>query len=165
MNDLLDAAIAYAAMGWHIFPCKPLQKVPATLHGVKDATTDPDKIRAWWNRWPEANIGLACGEASGVYVVDVDVDEAKELNGFASMAAKWACQSEGEKACAKILDKLANAPDQTMMHYKLADAMKWDSKTFTGHITTLLEREAISIFYVPSRGGRPGKAYTLGGEE
>lgn len=86
MNDLLDAAIAYAAMGWHIFPCKPGQKVPATLHGVKDATTDPDKIRAWWNRWPKANIGLACGEASGVYVVDVDVDEAKELNGFASMA-------------------------------------------------------------------------------
>lgn len=86
MNELLDAAVAYAAMGWHIFPCKPGQKVPATLHGVKDATTDPDKIRAWWNRWPEANIGLACGEASGVYVVDIDMDEAKGLNGFASMA-------------------------------------------------------------------------------
>jgi hypothetical protein len=86
MNDLLDAAIAYAAMGWHIFPCKPLQKVPATAHGVKDATTDPDKIRAWWARWPDANIGLACGETSGVYVVDIDVDETKGVNGFASMA-------------------------------------------------------------------------------
>ena len=86
MNELLDAAIAYAAMGWHIFPCKPLQKVPATPHGVKDATTDPDKIRAWWARWPDANIGLACGEASGVYVVDIDVDETKNINGFAAMA-------------------------------------------------------------------------------
>jgi len=86
MNELLDAAIAYAAMGWHIFPCKPHQKVPATLHGVKDATTDPDKIRAWWAKWPEANIALACGEASGVYVVDVDVDKEKGVNGFSALS-------------------------------------------------------------------------------
>jgi len=86
MSKLLDAAIAYAAMGWHVFPCFPKKKVPATIRGVKDATTDPDKIRAWWSQIPDANIGLACGEKSGVYVIDVDVDKEKDINGFASMA-------------------------------------------------------------------------------
>src|SRR5215217_5259947 len=36
-------------------------KHPRTLHGLKDATTDPDKIAYWWETWPQANIGLACG--------------------------------------------------------------------------------------------------------
>jgi len=82
-----------------------------------------------------------------------------------TMASKWACQSEGEKACAKILDRLANSPDQTMLHYKLANSLKWDRKVFNGHIETLLDRQAITLTYVPSTGGRPGKAYVLGGEE
>jgi hypothetical protein len=86
VNELLDAAIYYAARGWHVFPCKPGQKIPATPHGVKDATTDPDKIRSWWARWPSANIALACGEASGVYVADIDMDAAKGVDGFASLA-------------------------------------------------------------------------------
>lgn len=69
--SLLDAAIAYARRGWRVFPCRPRGKAPLTPHGVKDATTDPETIRRWWRRWPEANIGLACG-ASGLAVLDVD---------------------------------------------------------------------------------------------
>lgn len=38
-------------------------------NGLKDATTDPRKIRAWWRRWPNANIGFATGS---VVVLDVD---------------------------------------------------------------------------------------------
>jgi hypothetical protein len=82
---MLTAALAYAARGWHIFPCKPGLKVPATQHGVKDASRDPETIRAWWTRWPDANIALACGPASGVYVVDVDVDTEKGINGWDSV--------------------------------------------------------------------------------
>lgn len=36
-------------------------KHPRTAHGVNDATTDSKIVTAWWERWPEANIGLACG--------------------------------------------------------------------------------------------------------
>ena len=36
----------YARRGLRVFPCKPRDKVPATAHGRKDATTDPARIAA-----------------------------------------------------------------------------------------------------------------------
>ena len=84
-NYLLNAALAYAARGWSIFPCRDGLKVPYTTHGVKDATRNVDTIIAWWSRWPRANIALACGPESGVYVVDIDVDEEKGINGWESL--------------------------------------------------------------------------------
>lgn len=73
----LDRALAYAAMGWPVFPCKPRSKDPATPHGFKDATTDPDRIKRYWQRVPDANIGLATGAISDVWVLDVDTKPGK----------------------------------------------------------------------------------------
>jgi predicted P-loop ATPase len=72
-DRMLRAALRYAQMGWKVFPCKPCSKQPATRHGFKDATTDEAQIREWWERTPDANIGIATGEASGVAVVDEDI--------------------------------------------------------------------------------------------
>lgn len=70
---MLDAALYYALdLGWPILPIKPHDKVPLTSHGVKDATTDEATVREWWTRWPDANIGLATGDSSGLLVFDVD---------------------------------------------------------------------------------------------
>lgn len=85
MNQFLEAALKYAALSWHVFPIAPRQKVPITAHGVKDATTDADQIRAWWAKWPDANVAVACGKASGVYVIDVDVTEAGDVDGYESL--------------------------------------------------------------------------------
>jgi hypothetical protein len=41
-------------------------------HGVKDATTHPARIAQWWAAYPSANVGIATGEASGVFVVGPD---------------------------------------------------------------------------------------------
>lgn len=41
-------------------------------HGARSATTDPATIRDWWTRWPEANVGVACGPCSGLVVLDID---------------------------------------------------------------------------------------------
>lgn len=88
------AALAYAkTLGWKVFPtyqphfghdgrpwctcrdfrtCTSPGKHPRTAHGVKDASADEQVIRAWWSENPHANIGVACGEASGFWVLDVD---------------------------------------------------------------------------------------------
>ena len=47
-------------------------KHPLTKHGVKDATKDTNQIRTWWLEKPKANIGIAMGNDSGIFVLDVD---------------------------------------------------------------------------------------------
>jgi hypothetical protein len=47
-------------------------KHPLTKNGFKDATTDPGVIRGWWARWPNANIGIATGKKSGIFIMDID---------------------------------------------------------------------------------------------
>ncbi len=83
MSALLAAALEYADRGWPVHPLRPGQKVPATARGCKDATTDPERIKGWWTRHPDANIGLATGHAFDV--IDVDnwdaADRVQELAG------------------------------------------------------------------------------------
>jgi hypothetical protein len=77
-----------ARCGWRVFPCHTMNglicscgdpacssagKHPRTLAGVKDASTDLVQLAAWWERWPEANIGVATG--NGLYVIDLDGDD------------------------------------------------------------------------------------------
>lgn len=64
------AAHWYATVGIAIFPLKPRDKTPATPHGFKDATTDPDVIDAWWNANPAYNIGAPTGLTFDV--IDID---------------------------------------------------------------------------------------------
>jgi hypothetical protein len=47
-------------------------KHPLTRHGLHDATADPGVIRRWWTRWPQANVGIRTGAASGLLVIDID---------------------------------------------------------------------------------------------
>jgi hypothetical protein len=74
-NINMQMALAYAAEGWPVLPLRG--KVPLTTHGVKDATKDETQITEWWTRWPDANIGLATGQASGWLVLDVDIKKGK----------------------------------------------------------------------------------------
>src|SRR4051794_5252709 len=66
-------ALDLAAQGWRVFPCIPTgeeAKAPLTFHGHLDATTEPDQIKAWWTRWPDAMIGAPVPDSC--IVVDVD---------------------------------------------------------------------------------------------
>ena len=79
MSALLDTALSLASRGLHVFPCKPRDKRPAVFEGLKRATIDQNVIIGWW-RSTEYNIGLATGEQSRVFVVDVDgLDAEAEL--------------------------------------------------------------------------------------
>ena len=91
-NTKLQAALDYAARGWLVIPLTPNSKAPLAAlvpHGVKDATKDAAKIRDWWTRQPDANVGIACGVGDcGPYVVDVDAPNGgHKHNGAASLAS------------------------------------------------------------------------------
>jgi hypothetical protein len=77
-------ALEYADRGWPVFPCHADRKTPATAHGHRDATTDPDRIAAWYRRNPHWNVAIATG-APGPDVLDVDV-HGPAGNGYAAFA-------------------------------------------------------------------------------
>lgn len=68
----LEYALSYAARGWAVFPLVPGGKAPLTAHGFKEATVEPEQIETWWAKWPNANIGIATGQKSGIVVIDID---------------------------------------------------------------------------------------------
>lgn len=73
-NSFLRAALAYAEkLNWPVFPLKPKSKLPITPHGFKDATRDPQIIRAWWKKWPKANVATPTGIDH--WVLDKDMPE------------------------------------------------------------------------------------------
>ncbi len=78
MSHLLDAALDYAAKGWPVFPVA--DKKPLVKSWPVEASLDADQVRAWWSKWPDAAIGLAAGERSGWWVLDVDVDAGGEVS-------------------------------------------------------------------------------------
>lgn len=68
-----EAAELLAQAGVPVFPCVALEKRPLTTHGFRDALVDLDQVAGWWSRWPDANVAMPTGMASGIDVVDVDV--------------------------------------------------------------------------------------------
>lgn len=90
-EDTLTAALYYAAQGYAVFPvhaalppdgrctcgnptCGKLAgKHPATAHGLSEATTNPERIKAMWARAKHPlNVAIATGEKSGIWVLDID---------------------------------------------------------------------------------------------
>lgn len=74
-NPLLEAALRYASQGYHVFPCLPKSKAPATSDGFKSATIDPQVIENWWRMNPNYNVAIATGEKSNLTVIDIDGPE------------------------------------------------------------------------------------------
>lgn len=91
---LAAAALRYANLGVPVFPCVPGGKQPLTPNGFHDATSHARSIHAWWERYPDANLGLPTGARTGLVVVDVDVHG--DTSGFGSFEqARSAGLAEG----------------------------------------------------------------------
>lgn len=87
---LAGAAIRFANLGIPVFPCVPGGKQPLTPSGFHDATSSARIVYDWWQRTPQANIGLPTGARTGVVVVDVDVH-----HGGSGFAAFERARAEG----------------------------------------------------------------------
>lgn len=99
-------ALYYAGMGLPVFPVKGGGKAPLTEHGCKDASTDAAQILKWWERWPDANIGIATGVGDRpLLVLDVDINHDKGKFGdealddlvkqFGDLPETWLCLTGG----------------------------------------------------------------------
>lgn len=93
---LLEAALFYANMGWHVVAqhnpvlvasgpaCScgdeyctnigkhPLYDADILPNGVNSATVDADAIRSWVRKWPNANLAIMTGRKSQLVVLDID---------------------------------------------------------------------------------------------
>jgi putative DNA primase/helicase len=67
-----NSALAMAEDGYPVFPCNAQNKQPLIKGGFKKATVDELTIQRWWDKYPNAHIGLPTGAISGLVVLDVD---------------------------------------------------------------------------------------------
>lgn len=91
-STVLEAALACCARGWRVLPLHSLQpgggctcgnekcgrstaKHPRISKWQHQASADEAVVRRWWTTWPAANLGIACGPESGLWVLDLDGPE------------------------------------------------------------------------------------------
>jgi hypothetical protein len=88
---VVQAALEYASFGWRVVPlhgvsagvcscskgdkCGSAGKHPRINEWQKQASTDEDRIAAWFDKWPEANVGIQMGQSSGI--IDFETDSAQ----------------------------------------------------------------------------------------
>jgi hypothetical protein len=90
--DFLTEAFELVRFGWKVFPLAPFSKIPAVPasrggRGCLDATDDQEVIADWDREYPNANIGVAAGDPSGILIIDLDPRNGSEET-VARLAAK-----------------------------------------------------------------------------
>lgn len=70
---MINIALKYAKKGWYVLPIRYKEKIPILKNWVEEATTDEETIKRWFST--PKNIGVATGQKSGFWVLDVDGEE------------------------------------------------------------------------------------------
>jgi hypothetical protein len=79
MNDLLNAAVAYAKRGLSVIPIQPCEKkalIAWQEYQRRHATEN--EIMERWTQCPDANVGIVTGAISRLIVIDLDTPDAKD---------------------------------------------------------------------------------------
>lgn len=71
-NKFLNAALELVELGYPVLPLRPGEKIPLLPGGYKVASTDPAKIREWWQQHPKVNLGIS---TANLLVLDLDAPD------------------------------------------------------------------------------------------
>lgn len=100
--SLAEAAIEYVRAGFHVFPLHDAGskkgKQPRIKNWLNRATSNEAQIRRWWEKYPNANIGLLTGSEVGFYALDIDP------------------RHEGDKSLARLIKQHGQLPVTVMQH-------------------------------------------------
>jgi hypothetical protein len=67
------AAADFLARGWSVLPVRARDKRPLIAwEALQAARPSANDLNDWFQRWPDANIGIVTGEISNLVVVDID---------------------------------------------------------------------------------------------
>ena len=79
MNSTLETALEYRTKNLSIIPVRTDKKPLLKWEIFQKRKAEPEEIKSWFDRWPDANIGIVTGKVSGIDVIDVDTSEGEEL--------------------------------------------------------------------------------------
>jgi hypothetical protein len=83
------AALDYLRRGWSIVPVMPRGKQPLVpWRDYQQKRAAVDEVRAWYRRWPNANVGIVTGQVSNLVVMDIDPAHGGERS-LADLVARY----------------------------------------------------------------------------
>lgn len=72
-GETARAACEYLARGWSVLPLRPRDKRPLMpWESLQNARPSEADVAHWFQRWPDANVGIITGEISNLVVLDID---------------------------------------------------------------------------------------------
>ncbi len=71
--EMRRAAVDYVGRGWSVVVLRPRDKFPLIRwEPYQYRVADAAEVNRWFDRWPDANVGIVTGQVSGLVVLDVD---------------------------------------------------------------------------------------------
>jgi putative DNA primase/helicase len=91
---VLDTALQYLQRGWSVFPVAGKSQPLVKWDPLQERRATEAQLISWWNKWPDANIGVALGKVSNLLRIDCDGPQAEiELAKLGGLPPTLAFQS------------------------------------------------------------------------
>ncbi len=69
----LTAALKYQELGFFVLPIIKGKKQPYIKYADRrDKRPTSEEVQGWWQKWPQANVGIVTGPESNIDTIDID---------------------------------------------------------------------------------------------